>query len=281
MKGFRASLLSLLAPLALCLALPSVAAAQTVPVSVKIAGNIASVRIGTANAPLADLTLAFDEVSGLSAANLGISAELVSLSDPTLLARLPGGAQTAIPSALPLMITVEPPATGGLAQRRLVHVELHTHALPYVAGTQLRLFKAQLGGKFADITEDVLPGSVRTRGTTPGWSQFVVVADLRPTTNVINDKLTALRASVAALPAAEADPLRDLLDATAAAVADARYADAIVALDSFTARVSARAGTAIPDLWRAARDTRNHAGELLAGASTLRYSIGYKRDFGG
>lgn len=281
MKGFRASLLSLLAPLALCLALPSVASAQSVPVSVTVAGKLASVRIGSASAPLADLTLSFDDVTGLSAANLGISAELVSLSDPTLLARLPGGAQTAIPSALPLMITVEPPADGGLAQRRLVHVELHTHALPYVAGTQLRLFKAQLGGKFADITEDVLPGSVRTRGTTPGWSQFVVIADLRPTSDVIKDKMAALRASVAALPAAEADPLRDLLDATSAAVADARYADAIVAIDSFSARVSARAGSAIPDLWRAARDTRNHAGELLSGASTLRYSIGYKRDFGG
>jgi hypothetical protein len=51
-------------------------------------------------------------------------------------------------------------------------------------------------------------------------------------------------------------------------------------MDSFSARVSARAGSAIPDTWRAARDLHNSAGELLAGANTLVFSIGFKRDYG-
>jgi hypothetical protein len=51
-------------------------------------------------------------------------------------------------------------------------------------------------------------------------------------------------------------------------------------MDSFSARVSTRAGTYIPDVWRAARDVNNSAGELLAGANTLVFSIGYLRDFG-
>ena len=70
------------------------------------------------------------------------------------------------------------------------------------------------------------------------------------------------------------------LDLAEAAVASGNYSDAIAALDSFNARVSARAGTFIPDVWRATRDTQNIAGELLAGANTLGFSIGYLRDFG-
>lgn len=252
----------------------------TLPVAVDIAGNIATVRIGNPAAPLADLTLDFDDATGLTPAALGIGAQLVPLTDPTLLARFPAGSLTAIPSALPLMITVEPPRLGGLVQRRLVHVELHTHALPYTTASPLRLFKAQLGGKFRDITESVRPGSVRTRGTTPGWSQFVVVADLRPTQQVVAEKFAALSATLDALAPAEAAPLRTELDACQQAVDDGRFEDASVALDSFVARVSERAGSTIPDTWRATRDTRNLAGELLSGASTLGFSIGVLRDVG-
>ena len=110
----------------------------TLPVAVDIAGNIATVRIGNPAAPLADLTLDFDDATGLTPAALGIGAQLVPLTDPTLLARFPAGSLTAIPSALPLMITVEPPRLGGLVQRRLVHVELHTHALPYTTASTRR-----------------------------------------------------------------------------------------------------------------------------------------------
>jgi hypothetical protein len=274
----RGLFLSLLA-LSSLLAAPN-AGAQALPVAVDIAGNVASVRIGDPAAPLADLTLDFDDATGLTPAALGISAQLVTLSDPTLLARFPAGSLTAIPSALPLMITVEPPKLGGLVQRRLVHIELHTHALPYTTASPLRLFKAQLGGSFRDITESVLPGSVRTRGTSPGWSQFVVVADLRPTRTVIAEKLAALRSSLSAVSATEAAPLRASLDACEAAIDAGRFDDAAVALDEFVARVSARAGVAIPDTWRATRDVRNLAGELLAGASTLRFSVGVLRDVG-
>jgi hypothetical protein len=258
----------------------SSAAAQSLPVSVNVSGNVATVRIGLASNPVADLTLSFDDASGLSAASLGISAETVNLGDPTLLTRLPGGLQTAMSSSFPVMITVEPPTLGGLSQHRVTHVEVHTHALSYSAGSPLRLFKAQLGGQFRDITDSVAPGSVRTRGSTPGWSQFIIVADLRSTSSVIDGKFTYLRTQLAALPASERNPLAAYLDLAEAAVADERYADAAAALDSFNARVSARAGTFIPDLWRATRDTQNIAGELLSGAATLGFSIGYLRDFG-
>jgi hypothetical protein len=142
------------------------------------------------------------------------------------------------------------------------------------------LFKAPLGGAFRDITESIAPGSVRARGTTPGWSQFIIVTDLRSTSTVISGKFTYLRNQLTALPASESAPLSNYLDLAQTAVLQGRYDDADAALDSFNARVSQRAGTFIPDLWRATRDTQNIAGELLAGANTLEFSIGYLRDFG-
>jgi hypothetical protein len=266
--------------LLLALALsPLVASAGSLPVQVTVATNSTEVRIGTASAPVADLSLRFDDASGLSAATLGIKAETININDPNLLARLPSSL-TSIPGALPLMITIEPPASGNLSQHRVTHVELHTHALAYVSGSPLRLFKAQLGGPFRDITESVQPGSVRTRGTTPGWSQFIVIVDLRPSGTVIQQKIAYLQGELNLLSPTEAAPLRTYLNTASVAVDEARYDDAIVALDSFSARVSSRAGTYIPDLWRASRDVHNSAGELLAGANTLAFSIGYLRDFG-
>jgi hypothetical protein len=252
---------------------------DTLPVQVTVATNSAEVRIGSSTAPLADLSIRFDDATGLSAANLGITAQTINISNPALLARLPSSL-TSIPGALPLLITVEPPLSGGLVQKRVTHVELHTHALAYVSGSPLRLFKAPLNGPFRDITESVQPGSVRTRGTTPGWSQFIVIVDLRPSTTVIAEKIAYLRNELGLLSSAEAAPLASYLNTAEAAVAAGQYDDAAVAIDAFIARVASRSGTYIPDTWRAARDLHNSAGELLSGANTLQFSVGFLRDYG-
>ena len=254
--------------------------AQALPVSVGVSGNVATVRIGAGPTPLADVILTFDQATGLTPAALGVSANLVDINAASLTSRLPNPGQVKLSSSLPMMVTIEPPATGGLVQRRVTHVEVHTHALAYTSGSTFRLFKAQLGGSFRDITGEVAPGSVRTRGTTPGWSQFIVVADLRPTGNVISEKYAYLRTKMALLSAAERAPLAVLLDASEDALAAGDFATASAKLEAFRARVSARAGSAIPDVWRATRDVTNVAGELLAGADTLGFSIGYLRDFG-
>lgn len=267
------------AVLGLALAAPSLSSAQALPLDVTISGESAQVRIGSLATPIADLGLTFDDASGLSAASLGLGAQLVSITSPALLARLPGTDVTLSPD-LPLMITVEPPTLGGLSFQRRVHVEVHTHALAYTAGSRFRLFKAPLDGAFRDVTQAVEPGSVRTRGTTGGFSQFLVALDLRPTDLVVAQKIAWLRGQIALLPALEAAPLNAQLDAVELALGDEHYADAIGSIDAMRARVSARAGTTIPDQWRATRDVANVAGELLSGLDTLAFSIGYLRDYG-
>ncbi len=262
-----------------CLAMVACACAnaQSVPVTVAVSGNVATVQIGTPTHPLAELTLSFDDASGLSAESLGVSAELIKPTASELVARLPAG--TGVASGLPLQISIEPPA-GGLSFRRLVHVEVHTHALVYTAGSPFRLFKAPAGGAFRDITHEVAPGSVRTRGTTGGFSQFLVLADLRPSSAVIAEKFASLRSRVNLLSPIERSPLLAHLLAAEAALAQSQFADAIMSLEAFRERVAARAGSGIPQEWAAGGTQANDAGELLAGVSTLQFSVGVLRDTG-
>ena len=254
------------------------AQAQVVPVSTTVSGNVATVQVGSPAQPLAEVTLTFDDATGLTSSSLGLSARLVDLADATLLARLPGLLQA--DSAFPLLITIEPPATGGLSFHRTVRVEVHTHALAYTPGSSYRLFKAPLNGSFRDITDEVAPGSVRARGTTGGFSQFLVLTDLRETDAVITAKTAWLRNRVDGLPASEQPAFHALLDGFQSALATGAYADAIAALDAFRARAADRAGTALADVWRATHDTDNQAGELISGAATLKFSVAYLRDYG-
>lgn len=248
-------------------------------VTVAVAGNTATAAIELSGVE-AELILTFDAATNLTAQSLGVSAQLVNLADPTLLARLPDPSLTSLPGALPLLVTVEPPALGGLSLNNTVRAEIHTHALPYTAGSSFRLFKAPLNGAFRDITDEVAPGSVRTRGTTGGFSQFLVLADLRPTTGVIAEKFAWLRARSAALPATERGPIQAQLDAAESAFAQGAHADALAALDALRARVSARAGAFIPNQWTPTQRDANLAGDLLGGAASLKFSIGFQRDYG-
>ena len=257
-----------------------VATAQSLPVLVDTAGNTATVQIGSVANPLAELTLTFDDATGLSPSSLGVSARLVNLSDPALLGRLPDPRLMQLNSALPLLVTIEPPAAGGLSFRRSGRFELHTHALAYSLGSNYRVLKAPIGGTFHDTTEEIAQGSVRARSRYGGFSQFLVVADLRRTGDVIDEKIAALRSRVATLPASEQPAFTGYLDAVESAVANDRYDDAITAVDLVSQRALARAGNGLLDEWRATRDADNQVGDLLAGAATLKFSIGYLRDYG-
>ena len=262
------------------LMLSTAASAQSLPVAINTAGKTASAVIGLPGQTLADVSLVFDDVSGLNVGSIGITAERISISDPALLARLPDPGLLQPSAALPLLITIEPPLQGGLSFRNTGRIEVHTHALAYNIGSSYRLLKAPLGGAFRDITDEVAQGSVRARGTYGGFSQFLIVADLRPTSVAIDSKLAWLNGRVAALPVTERAAFSALLDDVAQHVAEADYPAALAAVDAFRNRATARAGQQLANEWRASRNVDNEAGELVAGAATLRFSIAYLRDFG-
>lgn len=255
------------------------ASAQNLPVQVAVVGDVATAIIGDPLAPLADVTLTFDGASGLSASSLGLTAKLVDPLSAALLSRLPNSLLNQIDAAFSLLLTIEPPLLGGLSFRT-VRVEVHTHALSYSPGSSYRLFKAPLVGLFRDITDEIAPGSVRARGTTGGFSLFLVLADLRTTSSVVASKIALLRLRTLTLPWSERLPFFALIDDVEDAVDDEDYAAAIAAVDQIASRADARAGTYLADKWRATRLADNQAGDLIAGAATLKFSIAYLRDFG-
>jgi hypothetical protein len=230
--------------------------------------------------PGTQLTLSFEEVTGLSLANIGLSTQLVNPNDPALLARLPGG----VTVALPLLVRIQPPPAGGLAFRGIASVQLHTENLQYIPGTPLRLFHAPPGVAFEDITAAMGPGSYRARGTTGGFSEFLIVADSRTVDQVIVTKFDRLEEDLdeyaASMPAVLYEELAARLAAARADYDHGATAEAIEEIDGFLTTVQRHSGTEIPDVWRAARDLQNVAGYLRAGAMTLRFSLDLKRAAG-
>ena len=279
----RAFLLAMILLLGVCLLVATGAGraqSLSVPVTVQASGETATVQVKLVDQTLADLTLSFDDATGLSPSSLGVSAELVNLQTTSLLGRLPDAELTQLASSLPLLITIEPASTGGLSFDRTVRVEIHTHLLSYSPGSSYRLFKAPLGGQFRDITDEIASGSVRARGTTGGFSQFLILADLRETGAVIAQKVGWLRGRIDLLPTGEQAAFDGYLDTVETAVANGDFASAVTALDLFRARAASRAGNQLDATWQPGGTQQNHAGELISGAATLKFSVAYLRDFG-
>lgn len=225
-----------------------------------------------------ELSVRFDGAVGLEPAALGVTAQLVNPASTALLARLPNLQDFAIPAAFPVLISIAPPAGGGFAFEGVYEIELYTRNLHYAAGTPLRLFSAPSGGAFVDITERVTGGSYRPRGSGGHFSEFMIVADLRPLPTVIDAKFARLSALLQAHGAATAAPARTTLAQLLAhaqstwLAADA--AGAADALSDFEAAVAdAAAAGQIPRVWRSAGDITNVDGELRAAARTLRFSL--------
>jgi hypothetical protein len=223
----------------------------------------------------ADLEIRFEQSVGLTAASLGLSARLADPNDLVLKGRLP--ASTSLPSAFPVVIAIEPPATGPLSFSGVVSIDLHTHNLTYVPGTPLRLLAAESGKPFQDITGSMGLGSYRTGGSKGGFSEFLIAADLRPVAAVIDDKFKKLQAKLDAssgvIPGSVLSGLQNQLRSarTASDAGDATAAAEIIG--QFAEAVKQASGASIPDVWRSARDVSNVAGELRAGAATLKFSL--------
>lgn len=251
-------------------------------VDIVIDGNEVSATINLPGGIASGFLMEFEEVVGLTEANLGLTASLVNPTDPALRARLPSGG-TSIPLIFPLLIRIEPPAEGGLSFSGVVAMELHTLNLLFTLGTPLRLFAAPLDGPFEDVTAGLGMGSYRARADRGGFSEFIVVIDLRNTNSVVQGKFAALRARLEEYepliaPAVFSD-LEELLDDAEDAYDARSYLAAANHVESFAAAVEAASGTDIPDVWRSARDLVNAGGNLRGMASTLRFSILLRRSW--
>jgi Family of unknown function (DUF6689) len=243
---------------------------------VTVSGNMLTAHIALPGGLGGDLGLTFEDSSGLSPEAAGLSVQLVNPASPALRARLP---HRVIP-ALPMLLRVEPPASGGLSFTGVVTLRIHTTNLLYSIGCPLRLFRAPIGGQFEDMTTGIGSGSYRARGTSGGFSEFLIVADLRSLNQAIGNKLDGLQDELdeyaSEMPSSLYSDLSSRLDAVRTDAGQRSWRAAIQDLDGFLDTVEQHSGTDIPDVWNAAHDADNVAGYLRAGAMTLRFSLDLK-----
>lgn len=252
-------------------------ASKADPVELTVQGNKVEAIINLTGNVSADLTLTFENSVGLTADNIGITAELIDITDLNILNRLSDVTNINLQAAFPMLITIEPPSNKGFAFSGLATVDIHTHNLDYLPGTPLRFFKAPLNGQFEDITATMGSGSYRARGTTGKFSQFLIVADLRPVLTVVNTKYNRLSNSLATF-STQIDPvlysqLSSKLSDVQQLITQQNYTLASNKVDEFSRIIEQADPADIPNVWRSSRDIDNVAGELIAYANTLRFSL--------
>lgn len=259
------------------MATASPSAADTV--SLSVSGNEATGVIALPGGLGADLTLTFEDPTGLTADALDVSADVVNPLDMTLLSRLPADG-VGIPGGFPVLIRIEPAAGSTLAFRGTYAVSVHTGNLNYLPGSPLGLASAASGADFHDITSSLGSGSVRAGGTKGTFCDFLILTDTRTIDTIIGEKYDALEnaletgASLMSTPVAT--DLTARLQQSRSAWASGNTAAALTALDGFASAVLTQSGTAIPDEWAAGSDEVNVAGLLRAGAATLDFSLNRK-----
>jgi hypothetical protein len=234
------------------------------------------------NTYTATVTIAFDNAQNLSPSELNLSAQLVDPLDPGLISRLPAcilpllGCVTIDPN-FPMLITVEPLniGAGNLTFQNTYDLEVHTANLNYAPYSRYRLFKAPVNGTFADMTEDVVSGSVRARGRGGSFSQFLVVSDTRSslTVELAKDAALKLRILASILDGNLLNNLLGLLDNVESAVALRNYTLAISNLDTLIDTIQTNAGAGIANTWNSNHLVANDAGDMLSLAQTLRFTL--------
>ncbi|MCB1629814.1 MAG: hypothetical protein KDI48_18945 [Xanthomonadales bacterium] len=225
-----------------------------------------------------DFELEFHEVDNLTEACLGLTADVL---DPIEIAniesRLPDPVNQRIDPAFPVRVTVEPPAGCGLAFNDEVHVEMDTPELVWAPFSPYRLMKAPIGGAFTNITSAVVAGSIRSRGNSGRFSEFVMVEDqLQDHAGQVTAAFTQLDALLA--DSRLASTAKQTLEADAAtskaAFTAGDFAAAEARLLELTDHCGVLGGTALPNRWRAARDLDNLEGEIVSRSEHLRFLLG-------
>ncbi|MGE4072618.1 MAG: DUF6689 family protein [Lysobacterales bacterium] len=226
----------------------------------------------------ADFELEFHNPVNLTSACLGISAEVLDAAAiASVQARLPDPVNQTIDPAFPVKITVEPPAGCGLEFEDEVDIELDTADLVYTGFSPYRLMKAPVGSSFRDITASVTAGSVRSRGSSGTFSEFVMVLDAvqayATEAQQAFDMLDAQLANIAIGPTAK-QTLQTDASVSRSAVAVNDYAQAIARLDDLTLHCGALGGPALPNRWRSLRDLQNVEGEIVGQTDHLKFLLG-------
>ncbi|MCC5452028.1 hypothetical protein LMJ53_09890 [Rheinheimera sp. UJ51] len=248
--------------------------ASTYPVH--ISGNTAETTITLPGGYEVDVALTFENVMGLTAQNINISAYVANPLSADISSRL-ASQLISLQAAYPVVIRIEPLANSGFSFSGPLVIDLHTHNLQYSLNTPLRLYKSHDGAAFEDITVATGAGSIRTRGQVGNLSDFIIVADVRPVAQVINQKALKLEQQLNNFASQIAPELLTALQQSVSIIRSecgaVRYPQALSEIKKLQKLISNANAAQIPNVWRSARDIDNVSGMLTASAETLAYSL--------
>ncbi|NMH61379.1 DUF6689 family protein [Alteromonas ponticola] len=260
----------------MCASVTQVHAQVVQPSSLSVADNSIQASISLSNAIAVDVTVEFENSIGLHANNIDVQATLLDPTDPSIVDRLPSSLINA-DSAFPVMVSISPKAEAGFGFEGVAMVELYTTALHYVEGTPLRLFRSHDNGEFEDITMLTASGSFRARGNTGSFSDFIILADTRPLSTVLNEKFNALNNVLSGnrneISSGLLNPIDVAMSSLYSALTLQNYTVALAHVDTLISLLESANGNAVPDVWRSSNDITNVKGELLTHLYTLRFSL--------
>lgn len=223
-----------------------------------------------------EFILNFEDTTGLADNSLTVTAELF---DPSSLPcavclRLPGDV---FPSnRFPVLIDVS--VANSFSFRGGWAMEIITESLDFTQNSPLRLYRAASSlTSFQDITETIGFGSFRVRGQGGGFSQFLIVNDLRPVNGPIQEKFTRTQAAITANSGDIDSNVKVQLETflgTALTKWQAKiYGESLGAIDDAIDLIRSEAGDKIANEWDPPEFTISVSGVLRALFETLRFSI--------
>jgi hypothetical protein len=248
---------------------------------------------GGTPAMAATVSFSFGQVQNLSATCLGVAADVLSASGQAdVLARMPIGASVAFDPAYTARVSVSPNPTCNFSFRNDVAVEVHTTNLVFNALSPYRLYKAPIGGTFRDITNEVLVGSVRTRGRGGAFSEFVVVKDMSLDYSAqASARFAALQVELDSggnqfstpQTAALAQHAAAAFAAAQSAFSTSDLAAAVASLATFESDVATLGNDGYyANLWQPGKsDADNKAGDMISRSANLRFLMGRLSAIGG
>jgi hypothetical protein len=257
--------------------LSSSSIAQTVsPTSVTINGNALKAKLQVTSLIEIDLVVEFEKSIGLSANNIEISASLIDVNSSSVTNRINVDDIKAIPS-FPVVISITPKVNSGFGFEGLASVEIYTKSIDYNVAMPARLFRSHDNGNFEDITSMVSAGSIRARGNTGSFSDFMILLDERSNVDMIEDTFSQLNQ----LFNQNSDKVSLILGMSIQtsiislqqALLMSDIATALELTESLISLTESATGEQMSNVWRSSNDVINMQGELLTRLKTLRFSL--------
>jgi hypothetical protein len=241
---------------------------------IQVVGKEADAQIAIGGLFQADLTIVFENVTGLDANSLIVSAVQINPTD--LLNRLNDPALITVPGQFPIIINVSPAPGSALKFTGVYTIEIHTSNLAF--DPSYRLFTSPSGGTLDDITNFSGVGSYRVHGTGGGFSDFVILSDVRNLETVIQQKFTRLQNSLnnnaTSIVPAMLQSLQAKYNAALLSYQSGSKNDAVTNLDAMNDLIVVDNGVSMPYAYNANDpEKRNVGGELRKLIATLKFSL--------